>query len=233
MCLFTEFSITDSCRLRGKNMMKTKEQILLEIEALKLSVNQLQSNTNEILRAEEINNVQYIRFPKEIDFLFMMVHFHKTNYEEYLFLDNYFLACLKKRLNKVLKEIANLEHLKEKTTERLLKFNSAGKQNKNEKLLNIDGLIFDLYFCDRRKKELTPIVEKLEEDIKSHKTYAKEESILSEEDIPKYEAWLRYKVSEIEFNNVLEKQEIDITNLENSISKTEIEMQELIDRYNS
>ncbi|MCR5252608.1 MAG: hypothetical protein K6C98_02710 [Treponema sp.] len=214
-------------------MMKTKEQILLEIEALKQSVNQLQPNTNEILRAEENNNVRYIRFPKEIDSLFMMIYFHKTDYEEYLFLDNYILACLKKRLSKVLKEIANLEHLKEKTTEGLLKFNSTGKQNKNEKLPNIDGLIFDLYFCDRRIKELTPIVEKLEKDIKSHKTYAKEESILSEEDIPKYEAWLRYKNSEIEFNNVLENQEIDITNLENSISKTEIEMQELIDKYNS
>lgn len=213
--------------------MKTKEQILLEIEALKLSVNQLQSNTNEILRAEENNNVQYIRFPKEIDFLFEMVHFHKTDYEEYLFLDNYILACLKKRLNKVLKEIASLEHLKKKTMERLLEFDSTGKQKKNEKIPDKNGLIWELGFCDKRIKELTPIVEKLEEDIKSHKTYAKEESILSEEDIPKYEAWLRYKNSEIEFNNVLENQEIDIRNLENSISKTEIEMQELIDRYNS
>ena len=98
--------------------------------------------------------------------------------------------------------------------------------------MNIKKSVREIEVCDFRINELNSQINSVKEVLRTHKTYKKDEEILSEQNIPLYNAWLKLKNAEIDFNNTKDGIKIDINTLKEQITMQEKEMQEVIDRYN-
>ena len=98
--------------------------------------------------------------------------------------------------------------------------------------MNIKKSVREIEVCDFRINELNSQINSVKEVLRTHKNYKKDEEILSEQNIPLYNAWLKLKNAEIDFNNTKDGIKIDINTLKEQITMQEKEMQEVIDRYN-
>jgi|GEM_PF-6680931 len=220
----------------------TKEKILFDIETLKHNINVLMNeNSNNVPQEKTIvyyqtfPDVYYQTFPEELDFLFSMVHFHKTNYEHYLFIDKYIFASLKEGISEKYKEIKNWERLKNKQLESLSSLDKESiscKKGERQNHISKESCAREIQVCDFRINELNSQINDVKEIIRTHKTYKKDEELLSEQNKPLYNAWLKLKNAKIEFNNTKNGIKIDISTLKEQIATQEKEMQEVIDRYN-
>lgn len=196
----------------------TKEKILFDIETLKHNIDVLiNENSNNV--PQEKQTVYYQTFPKELDFLFSMIHFHKTNYEHYLFVDNYILASLKEGISEKYVEIENWKRLKNKQLERLSsdKESITSKKGERQNHLSKESCVREIEVCDFRINELNSQINNVKEVLRTHKTYKKDEELLSEQNIPLYNAWLKLKYAEIEFNNTKAGIKIDINTYKEQI----------------
>ena len=212
----------------------TKEKILFDIETLKHNINVLM-NENSNNEPQEKQTVYYQTFPEELDFLFSMIHFHKTNYEHYLFVDKYILASLKEGISEKYEEIKKWERLKNKQLENLSSLDKesiTSKKGERQNHFSKASCVREIQVCDFRINELNSQINDVKEILRTHKTYKKDEELLSEQNIPLYNAWLKLKNAEIEFNNTKDGIKIDISTLKEQIASQEKEMQEVIDRYN-
>lgn len=195
----------------------TKDDILFEIETLK---NNIKYYLPERLNGSESEKTHFTIFPEELDNYFFMIHFHKTDYERYLLLENYITACHKETLYDLSKELSLWNTKKQN----ILKEISLLNKNTTEET--------EINNCNFYINEITGKINEITDILKNHKIYKKDEEIISEEKKPLYEIWKKIKTLEIKFNDLRNNEKTDIEEINKKILHGEKEMIEKINLFN-